>query len=374
MSESKIGSFEAIALVFTVMVNHVVLNLPKSIIASTSSGSIINVIFISIVALLIVFIISKLLERFPNLDILDISEFLGGKWLKNITGILFLAYFLFTVSIILRSFSEGLKIIFFPRSTVAIIIILFLLTIVITNRLGFNAIIRSNLFMMPIFLFTIFFIFFANIGNFTLERSLPLLGNGLYTTLFSGLSNLFAFSGICYLYFIPPYLKDSKSQKRVGLISIGLSAICLLISVATLLFIAPSVITTEEVFPLYLASRNIQFGRFFQRLDAVFLLIWIISLTAYLSISFFFATKVFQKMLNFKYTKWYTALFTLFIFTVSILPENMYQIIFIENTVYQYVVLSLIFVLALALLVFANIKYIILEKRKGVVSIDKASI
>ena len=372
MSESKIGSFEAIALVLTVMVNHVVLNLPKSIIASTSSGSIVNVIFISIVALLIVFIISKLLERFPSLDILDISEFLGGKWLKNITGILFLAYFLFTVSIILRSFCEGLKIIFFPRSTVAIIIILFLLTIVITNKLGFNAIIRSNLFMMPIFLFTIFFIFFANIGNFT--RCLPLLGNGIYTTLFSGLSNLFAFSGICYLYFIPPYLKDIKSQKRVGFISIGLSAICLLISVATLLFIAPRVITTEEVFPLYLASRNIQFGRFFQRLDAVFLLIWIISLTAYLSISFFFATKVFQKMLNFKYTKWYTALFTLFIFTVSILPENMYQIIFIENTVYQYVVLSLIFVLTLALLVFANIKYIILEKRKGVVSIDKASI
>lgn len=374
LENKKIGNFEAIALVLTVMVNHVVLNLPKSIIASSSSGTIINVIFISIVALLIVYLISKLLERFPSLDILDISNFLGGKWLKNIVGILFLSYFLFTVSIVLRSFSEGLKIVFFPRSTVAIIIILFLLTIVITNKLGFQSIVRSNLFLMPIFIFTILFIFFANIGNFTIERMLPLFGNGLYTTLFSGLSNIFAFSGICYLYFIPPFLKDSKSQKKIGLISIALSGICLIFSVATLLFISPSVIISEEIFPLYLASRNIAFGRFFQRLDAVFLLIWIISLTAYLSISFSFATRVFQKLLNLQYTKWYTGLFTLFIFTASILPENMYQIIFIENTIYQYVVLTLIFVLSLLLLIFANIKYSIIEKKKGAVSIDKASI
>lgn len=51
MSDKKIGNIEAIALIVTIMVNHIILNLPKSIIHSTSSGAILNVLFISLVAL-----------------------------------------------------------------------------------------------------------------------------------------------------------------------------------------------------------------------------------------------------------------------------------------------------------------------------------
>lgn len=51
MTNKKIGNLEAIALVITVIVNHIILNLPKSIITSTSSGAIMNVIFIALVAI-----------------------------------------------------------------------------------------------------------------------------------------------------------------------------------------------------------------------------------------------------------------------------------------------------------------------------------
>ena len=79
MTNKKIGNLEAIALVLTVIINHVVLNLPKSVVKVTSSGTIINILFVSLVALGITFLICKLLEKFPSLDILDISNFLGGK-------------------------------------------------------------------------------------------------------------------------------------------------------------------------------------------------------------------------------------------------------------------------------------------------------
>lgn len=66
MTEHKIGNIEAIALILTVMVNHIILNLPKSIIQSTSSGAIINVIFVSLVVLGIVYLISQLFKNFPR--------------------------------------------------------------------------------------------------------------------------------------------------------------------------------------------------------------------------------------------------------------------------------------------------------------------
>lgn len=364
MADQKIGNWEAIALILTVIVNHIVLNLPKGIIASTSSGAIVNVIFISIIALLIAYLISELLKNFPSLDILDIAKFLGGKWLRALIGILFLGYFIFTTSILLRSFSEGLRIIFFPRTPVPVIMMLFLIAIVIANKLGFQAICRSNLFVMPLVLFTLFFIFFANIENFNLQGTLPILGEGVQSTFFAGLSNLFAFGGISYLYFIPPYLKDSKSSKKIALFSIGASGICLLISIATLLFLFPSSAITEEVFPIYLASRYIEFGRFFQRLDAIFLFIWIISLTSFLSIIFSFSTKISQKILNLQNTKWFISLFAVIIFALSLIPSNMYQIIFLENKVYQYIVLVSVFGVSFILLILANLKYYFLQKKK----------
>ena len=66
MSSQKIGNIEAIALIITIMVNHIILNLPRSIIHSTSSGAVLNVIFISIVALGIAYFVSQLLKNFPR--------------------------------------------------------------------------------------------------------------------------------------------------------------------------------------------------------------------------------------------------------------------------------------------------------------------
>ncbi len=67
MTENKIGNIEAVALILTVMINHIILNLPKSLIQSTSSGAIVNVIFISLLALGIVALICQLLKNFPRL-------------------------------------------------------------------------------------------------------------------------------------------------------------------------------------------------------------------------------------------------------------------------------------------------------------------
>lgn len=365
MTEKKIGNIEAIAVVLTVMINHIILNLPKSIISTTSSGSIINVIFVTLIAFIIVYLISQLLKNFPGLDILDISKLLGGKILKFIIGALFLCYLIFTISIVLRSFSETLKIIFFPRTPVQIIMLLFLLAIVFVNKLGFQAIARSNLFFMPIILFSILFIFVANFGNYTVQRVFPLLGNGAVSTFLSGISNLFAFGGIAYLYFLPPHLKEQKDYTKIAFSAIGVSGIFLLMSVTTLLLLFPLLTSSEEILPLYLAARFIEFGRFFQRLDAVFVFTWIISMACYLSLALYFATNIFKKITNIQYSKWVIGLIASICFGIALIPQDLKQISFLENNVYKFIVLILVIGVGLGILIFANIKNLILQKKKG---------
>lgn len=362
---TKIGNIEAIFLIVTIMINHIILNLPKFLLDEIHSGAILNIIFITLIVLGIVYLVSKLLKRFPNMDILDISEFLGGKALKYITGILFMIYFLFFASVFLRSFCESIKIIYFPTTPIMFLIIFFIIGIIMTNRLGTNAIVRANLIFVPAILFSIIFIFFANMGNFTVQRMFPLLGNGVASTFFSGISNMFAFGGIAFLYFIPPYLKDSKEFKKIAITSVILSGMWLLFSIATLLFIFPSIVTTDEILPLYFASRFIQFGRFFQRLDAAFLLIWIISMSSYLSIVVSFAANIFKKVTKFKYPYLIVYGECLLIFLLSLIPKNYVQVHFLETTIYKYFVLTLTFIISLSILILAALKHRKQTKVKG---------
>ena len=361
----KIGSIEAIFLVLTITINHIITNLPKALIAQTGSATLLNIVYLTIIILGIVFLISKLLKNFPNQDIIDISEFLGGKFLKNLIGILFMIYFFIASSTFLRSFCENIKIIYFPRTP-----ILILIGVVLCNRLGMHSIVRANLMILPVVLFSIVFIFFANFENFTVQRALPLLGNGINATFCSGISNIFAFSGLAILYFLPPHLQDNKQFKTVAITSMILSAVWLLFSIATLLFIFPFSVTSEEIMPLYLAGRFIEFGRFFQRLDAIFLMTWIISMTSYLSIIMSLFVNTFKKLTNFKYSFIVIYVSAIIMLILSFLPQNYNQIHFLENTVYKYMVLILLFGVGLSILIFANIKYKKLNKRKGDVLIE----
>ena len=87
MSNQKIGTVEAIMMILAIVVSHTLLYLPKNILSFMKSASILNIIYVSIFAILIAYLIYRLLRNFPGLDIIDISEFVGGKLFKNIIGI-----------------------------------------------------------------------------------------------------------------------------------------------------------------------------------------------------------------------------------------------------------------------------------------------
>ena len=112
-SLQKIGKFEAISLIIMITINQIIFNLPNTIILNTGSSAWLNVIVISIIAILFSLLICKLFKKFPTQDIVDVSEYLGGKILKAIVGILYILFFIFIAGIFLRYLASSLKLIYF---------------------------------------------------------------------------------------------------------------------------------------------------------------------------------------------------------------------------------------------------------------------
>ena len=361
MHTSKIGTMEAIMILLTIVVTHTILSLPKNLLSITKSATIINIIYVSLLALLLVIFIVRLFKKFPGMDILDISEYLGGSLFKKLLGILFISYFLVSSSILLRNFCECLKIVYFPDTDLLFLILLFIIAICIANRLSFTATLKTNLLVIPIVLASVVFLFLANLRNFTLERMYPLLGEGFFNTFVTGIGNISAFGGIAYLYFLPPLLKKPEQYKKIAITSIIITGIYLLLTIATILFMFSFFITEDEIMPLFSAARYIEFGTFFQRLESIFLLIWISVFCCYLSVVMKFSVLILQKITLLKDTNILLPCIGLTMLAISLFPENYAISKFYEITIYRYLVWGFILFANIAILLFANFK-----KRKKV--------
>lgn len=356
MNLNKIGNTEAIALVIIVTIAHIILNLPQYILNTTSTSSILNIIYVSIIALIICYIVYRLFQYFPGQDIFDVGNFLGGTWLKNFIGIAYILYFIFIASLLVRNFSESLKLIYFPNFPVVTIILVFLIGTTIVNKIGFTSIIRCNLIISPLVLIAMLILFFSTSDQFIWQRALPLLGKGINETFIKGTSNIYAFGGIAMLYLISPVLYKQKDLKKVGLFSIGASSIYLILGIASLLLMFPFITNTETLLSIYISTREMNFGEFIQRTDAIFILIWTLAIFSYLSIIIAYTLNFIKKTIRIKFSKPMVYSVTSLIFAFSLIPENIAQMVFTENTIYKYVVISLVFIISPLVLLFGVLK------------------
>lgn len=355
MLKTKLGTVEAIYLVLSIIAPFVVTSLPRTILNEQKSSSLLNIIYVTIACLIICYLIYLFFKKFPGQDIIDISNYLGGNLFKNIIGIIYILYFVISSSMLLRNFCEGLRAVDFPYTDIIYITLMFLIAIAIDSYLSFNSTIKTTVLFFPLLLISIILLFVGNIQNFSFERIFPLLGDGFNNTFVLGLTNIGAFAGISYIYFLPPLLKNPDKFKEVSLLSTLISGIFIFICIATLLFMFSIFINTNEIMPLFMASRYIEFSSFFQRFESLFLLIWIISFCCYLSISCKFSTYIFKKILNLESHIEISYIFVLLIFIISLLPKNYTILNLFETSIYRILNITMIF-LGLSILILSNLK------------------
>lgn len=356
MNTAKIGTLEAIFFVLIVITNKIILNTPKFIITSCGTSAWINVIYISIIALLFTLLVAKLFKRFEGYNILDISKYLGGNFLKIFSSIGYLILLVLISAVMLRDFSENLKLIYYPNSPLIFIMLFFVIGTVIGNKLGFKAIMKTNLIIMPIVTISILVILFSSLKNMEIERLFPILGNGFDETFISGFSNVFSYSGIAYLFLIMPYLKDSKKFKKISIISIIISSLFLFFSVLCLLLASPYITITEEPMSIYVLTRSLEFGKFFQRTDALFILLFIMSCLSYLTISLFLILDIFKKITNIQDSKTMSYCFSILILGIALIPNNVAQNETLIFSIFKNSILYFVFGFSTIVLILANVK------------------
>lgn len=361
----KIGKAEAICTICIIMVNRIILNLPYSIFKTTGSGSLINLIYIGLIGFGFVLIVNKLFKKFPNSDIIDLAEFCGGKPLKTIIGLFFICFFFFTLFITLSDFTNLLKIIYFHNSPTIFILLFFILGLLIANLIGFRAIIKTICLIVPFTILSILITFFGTYDQFSLDKFTPILGDGTKSVFLYGLTNLFSFSIIIFFFFVKPLLKNSYDFSKVTVISFIISWGLLFVTIVSLLTIFHVNNDSVNINFLYLLARKISFGDFLQRIDALFILLWILSIFSYLSIITFVTNNIFKKITHASDSKPFSYFVAMLLLGICLCPVNLAELKILQNNIYKYGVLISIFIISFGILIFSNLKFKFKQKAGG---------
>ena len=82
----KVGTWEAVATIGCISLIPILLTIPTYAVETFGTATFLHNIYSIILTLIVLFIILSLYKNFSNMDIVDVSEFVGGKPLKIIWG------------------------------------------------------------------------------------------------------------------------------------------------------------------------------------------------------------------------------------------------------------------------------------------------
>ena len=353
----KIGKIEAICLIVMVTVNEIIFNIPNFVIINSGSSSWITVLLHFIIIFILGFIICKFFKELGSKDLVDVSEYLGGKPLKWFIGILYIFLFTAVSSYVLRYFTNVLEIIYFESTPTTFLLLFFLVGSVIAGNKGIKSISYINLALFPIILLSLVIILFSTLKDIIPQRIFPIFGLGIDKSFISGLSTIFTFGSIAYLYFFIPILKNPKDFKQVTLYSIIISGIYMFFSVLCLIMVFPFATFTDETLSMYLLARRITFGEFFQRIDAMFILFWILSILVFLSMNLYFINTLIRKLINIKYGKELNYSLAFLIFSMSLYFKNIASMKLVLNVYIKYAFIAICLILSIVILFLAYLKH-----------------
>ena len=355
-SDITFGEWEAIALIINAICARIFLNFPREVAENAGTAGWLETVYFSVLAFLLFSLIARLYARFNRKDLLDIGELAGGETGRIITGLLFLGLVLFVGTLILREYTENMKVISLTDSPLGFVMIFFAVAMVVACYLGLEAIVRFIAVSVPVIMATFLFIAFMVAPYYDPTHLLPVLGNGAYGIFVKGFFGLSTYSPLLYLFLLPPFLKDQKSFPRIGYTALGVSALLLLASSLAYSLVYSYPTSLESFLPVFQLARLINYGRFFQRLESVFLISFALSAMQYLGIILFFAVHIFKKTFRLEYYRPLILPFAVILFGLALLPSNLMTVIDLETKTYGTFAWGITFILPIIVLLLARLR------------------
>ncbi len=353
MKNIRLTTFEVVSTLSIIGLGPVLLSYPQNAAKNFGSGAVLHYLYITLLVIIFFSIIYKLYKPFNGKDIFDISNYLGGKILESIFGFLIASYLVILSISTIHEFGQDIKNMMFTSSLVSEINLLLIIGIFCGMYTGIRGLFRSSSIIFSILLTGVILMFIALYSKIDLSNLTPIFGTGYKQLFLYGSSSIGIFNSLFILFLIAPNVKNIK---KTGLYSIFISSITIILILFLLFTIFPHESLSQNSFAIFELTRMIGFGRFFQRLESIFTLLWIIVACIFLGVALRLALEIFMRIFNLRYINRLIPCITVLTFNLSILIPDYVTSVSIRQILYNLISPILFFISPLLILFFAKLK------------------
>ncbi len=270
---SEFGMAEGVVLLTMSLIARIFLTFPRSLVEEAGTASWISSLLGLGLALVQVRIIYLLLKPHPEKNIVDITGAVLGKIAGTMANIIYAAFFVAVGALFTRNFSEALLLSALPRTPISVVSIGYIAVALLGAWVGLEAMARSARVTYPFVVAGMAVLLLSLIPQWDFTQLFPLLGKGPAGVMTAGLEA----GGIIEILLAGVLVKSFHGAGNFGKITaramaMGFAWLILLelVLVLTLGHIAGQ----ESTLPFYQLSRLIYLGRYFQRIESIFIIIW----------------------------------------------------------------------------------------------------
>ena len=321
--EGKFGPQEAICLITITIVSRIFFTSPSVLIRYVGSAGWLMTLISTATAIVGFTIVYLLIKMWPGKNLIEIYEIIFGRYIGILISVTLLVGFIIDSGAVLREFAEVMKVYVLPLSPPSYIIGLLLFGVIVVGIRGLETQARFARMVGPTLLISLISVLLLSTQNYQTHRLNPIFGYGFNNIIIHGLRRNSVYGYTIIVAVIASSLQGTKNIKKIGYTSIILSGVLISACLLSFSLTFPYYTAQEITSPLYQMVSLLDYGRFFQRLDPLFLFVWIIATLIAVTIEIYIASGIYCKMFKIQDVKPIIFCMSIITFTIAMTPTDL---------------------------------------------------
>ncbi|ATP41382.1 hypothetical protein CSE16_15675 [Solibacillus sp. R5-41] len=312
MNEKSISQKQLYFMVLQSQIGIGLLALPSNVFGHSKNDGWISVLLAGISIQILILLLWTLLNGFKGKSIFEISVIVFGKYVGKFINILYTVYFLIVMALLAFLFANLLKEWILGYTPFSILLLIILATTIYIGKSNLRVLARFYMLTAGVIIISIVLPWFAFTFNFEWAYLFPIGQSGVGNITMGAHDAIVAMLGFEIIAVVLPFVEGTYKQslKNVSLANMTVTLMYVYFTIACYLIFSPAEIKIISEPVLYLL-KAVSFP-WVERLDLIFLSIWIIPMTTSLVTYFYLSSKGAAYTLHKgqrKYTIWYLPLF-----------------------------------------------------------------
>jgi spore germination protein KB len=238
----------------------------------------ISILFGGFIAVFILNFYVVLSDTYPNKNLFELNTEILGKKFGLIINFTYLIYIVILLALITRGVGDFLTTTILPEAPIEVLMLLIMLTVVIGANYGVVTVVRADQVLFPIVVLSFIIGTFFVLPLFDITKFYPILDEGIKPILNGTLQIIgFPFTEVIILLSVFPYLKERRKIKLNTFICTFIATIVFFIVTCSGIGVLGADIVSRQTFATYTIAKNFGTGNTILRLEAIFSIIWIIT-------------------------------------------------------------------------------------------------